>query len=117
MGTTRSMNDWLALLQTDDAIATSDSTWSEGEPASEAVPTVTEPDHPSTEVVTVAYQKISYDWAIADGTYTPQQLRKAKVVVKAWGTEQTYPLTWSPSTPGDAAEAQHPPTPPTTGDW
>jgi hypothetical protein len=52
-----------------------------------------ETNHLSSEVVTVAYQKISYDWAIADGVYTPQQLRKAKVVVKAWGPVQTSSLT------------------------
>jgi hypothetical protein len=49
--------------------------------------------HTPTEVTTVTYQKISYDWAIADGTYTPQQLRKANVVVKAWGPVQTGSLT------------------------
>ena len=64
-----------------------------------------EPPYTTPEVIAVAYQKISYDWAIADGTYTPQQLRKAKVVVKPWGDEQTCLLTWGASVPGDAVEA------------
>jgi hypothetical protein len=50
--------------------------------------------HPrAPEVVRVEYQPIFFDWAIADGTYTPQQLRKAKVVVKAWGPVQTCVMT------------------------
>ncbi len=93
MGTTKSMHDWLALLQTDETSDPPDSTTSEGATTSVTGVTVAEPPHLSNEVVRVAYQKISYDWAIADGTYTPQQLRKAKVAVKAWGPVQTDSLT------------------------
>jgi hypothetical protein len=52
-----------------------------------------EPLPRAPEVVRVTYQRIFFDWAIADGTYTPQQLRKAKVVVKAWGPVQTCVMT------------------------
>jgi hypothetical protein len=52
-----------------------------------------EPDRPSTEVIPVAYQKISYDWVIADGTYTPEQLRRARKVAKP-GPELRYRLCW-----------------------
>lgn len=45
------------------------------------------------ELIHVSYQRIFYDWAIADGTYTPEQLRKAKMVVKPWGPVQSYTLT------------------------
>jgi hypothetical protein len=57
-----------------------------------------EPDHQLTEVVTVTYQKLSYDWAIADGTYTPEQLRRARKVVKP-GPELWYRLRWPGGTP------------------
>jgi hypothetical protein len=42
------------------------------------------------EVIHISYQRIFYDWNIADGTYTPEQLRKAKMIVKPWGPVQTY---------------------------
>jgi len=93
MVTKKSMNDWLARLETGETAVTPDSAASEGAAQSATVVSVAEPAHPSAEVVTVAYQKIFYDWAIADGTYAPQQLRKAKVAVKAWGPVLTYPLT------------------------
>jgi hypothetical protein len=37
------------------------------------------------EVINVSYQRIFYDWDLVDGAYTPEQLRKAKMVVKPWG--------------------------------
>jgi hypothetical protein len=42
------------------------------------------------ELIHISYQRIFYDWDLADGTYTPEQLRKAKMVVKPWGSVQTY---------------------------
>jgi hypothetical protein len=93
MGTTKSMHDWLALLQTNKTSDPPDSTTTDGATTSASGVTVAGLLRQSTEVVCVAYQKISYDWAIADGTYTPQQLRKAKVAVKAWGPVQTCSLT------------------------
>ena len=89
MGGTKSMHDWLSRLQADDTASPSDSATSEDVTPSA---TVAEPPHPSTEVVSVAYQRIFFDWAIADGTYSPRQLRKSKAVVKRWGPAQTYPL-------------------------
>jgi hypothetical protein len=92
MGATKSMHDWLSLLQADDTASPSDSATGEDVTPSATVATVAEPPHPSTEVVSVAYQRIFFDWAIADGTYSPRQLRKSKVVVKRWGPVQTYSL-------------------------
>jgi hypothetical protein len=89
MGAAKSMNDWLSLLQAEDTASPSDSATSEDVTPSA---TVVEPPHPLTEVVSVAYQRIFFDWAIADGTYSPRQLRKSKVVVKRWGPVQTYSL-------------------------
>jgi hypothetical protein len=45
------------------------------------------------EVIHVSYQRIFYDWELPDGTYTPEQLRKANLVVKPWGPVQSYTLT------------------------
>jgi hypothetical protein len=45
------------------------------------------------EVMHISYQRIFYDWDLADGTYTPEQLRKAKIGVKPWGPVQSYTLT------------------------
>jgi hypothetical protein len=50
---------------------------------------------PQAEVIKVPYQRIFSDWDLADGTYTPEQLRKAKMVVKPWGPVQSYTLTAS----------------------
>jgi hypothetical protein len=44
------------------------------------------------EVIDVSYQRISYDWDLADGAYTPEQLRKAKMSVKPWGAVQSFRL-------------------------
>ena len=44
------------------------------------------------EIIRVSYQRIFYDWDLADGSYSPEQLRKAKLVVKPWGPVQTYTL-------------------------
>ena len=49
------------------------------------------------ELIHVTYQRIYYDWDLADGTYTPEQLRKAKMGVKPWGPVQSYTLTGSGS--------------------
>ena len=47
------------------------------------------------EEIRVSYQRIYFDWNLADGTYTPEQLRKTKLVVKPWGEMRTYPLVWT----------------------
>jgi hypothetical protein len=44
-------------------------------------------------MVIVKYQRISFDWDVADGTYTPAQLRKARRRMIRWGEERTYTLT------------------------
>ena len=41
--------------------------------------------------IKIAYQSIWFDFATADGTYTPAQLRKAGLKVQR-GKEQTYLL-------------------------
>jgi hypothetical protein len=45
------------------------------------------------EIIHIRYQRIFYDWDLPDGTYTPEQLRKANLVVKPWGSVQSYTLT------------------------
>jgi hypothetical protein len=50
----------------------------------------------SSETVRVPFQRISFDWDLGDGTYTPEQLRKAKLRVKPWGPVQQYTLTVTP---------------------
>jgi hypothetical protein len=64
---------------------------------SQEVTLATAPQEPR-EVVTVMYQKIFYDWAIADGTYTPEELRRAPKVVKP-GPELWYRMCWPGGTP------------------
>jgi hypothetical protein len=121
MGTPKSMNDWLSRLQTSDTAGTPDradraeedqknfiplphgsdtsakrdsetTSVTVGTAAGEGCEVFAEPLPRAPEVVMVTYQRIFFDWAVADGTYTPQQLRKAPVVAKPWGPVQTYPL-------------------------
>jgi hypothetical protein len=40
----------------------------------------------------VSYQRIWYDFDVADGTYTPGELRRAKKVVRPWGPVRDDPL-------------------------
>jgi hypothetical protein len=40
----------------------------------------------------VSYQRIWYDFNVADGAYTPQELQRAGKVVKPWGPVQYYTL-------------------------
>lgn len=54
-------------------------------------------------MVIVKYQRISFDWDVADGTYTPAQLRKARRRMIRWGEErepihspETYMLVTCP---------------------
>ena len=58
---------------------------------------------PLREPVQVAYQRIFFDWDLADGPYTPEQLRKAKVAVKPWGAVQSYRLAGE----SDVGASQH----------
>ena len=41
----------------------------------------------------VKYQRLSFDWDVADGTYTPRQLQKARLRVLPWGGVRTYSIT------------------------
>jgi hypothetical protein len=50
------------------------------------------------ETLTIQYQRISFDFNIGDGTYTPTQLRKAGLIVQQ-GAEHTYTLVWPGGTP------------------
>ena len=55
----------------------------------------TEPCTPSVvEVFIVAYQRFSIDYDLPDGTYTPLQLRQAKLLVKP-GPVLRQTLRWS----------------------
>jgi hypothetical protein len=42
----------------------------------------------------VFYQRFSVDYAVADGEYTPRQLRRTKMVVKPWGPVLAYRLRY-----------------------
>jgi hypothetical protein len=44
--------------------------------------------------LTVPYQRIWYDFGVADGAYTPGELRRAKKVVRPWGPVTYYTLQW-----------------------
>lgn len=45
------------------------------------------------EVLIVQYQRFSWDYDLPDGTYTPEELRRARIVVKP-GPELRYRLRW-----------------------
>jgi hypothetical protein len=76
------VNPWLERLRSLPALA----------PFAASVPLFIPPAEISEtpEVIHISYQRIFYDWDLADGTYTPEQLRKAKMIVKPWGPVQTY---------------------------
>jgi hypothetical protein len=42
----------------------------------------------------VCYQRIWYDYKVADGAYTPGELHRAGKVVRPWGPVQYYTLLW-----------------------
>ena len=46
-----------------------------------------------SEVIIVAYQRFSFDYDLPDGSYTPQDLRQAKLLVKP-GPVLRYRLNW-----------------------
>jgi hypothetical protein len=46
-----------------------------------------------SEVIIVAYQRFSFDYDLPDGSYTPQDLRQAKLLVKP-GPVWRYRLYW-----------------------
>jgi hypothetical protein len=48
---------------------------------------------PRDEVIRVAYQAIWYDYDLRDGVYTPEQLQRARKVVKR-GPVRHYLLRW-----------------------
>lgn len=47
---------------------------------------------PTPEVIEATYQRFWLDYAVRDGTYTPEELRQVKKVVKPWGPVKTYRL-------------------------
>jgi hypothetical protein len=71
---------------------------------------------PIAEVIIVAYQRFSWDYDVADGTYTPKQLRQAKKLVKPgpvlryrlrWPGGLTEPSTRAPTDEHGAQQARH----------
>jgi hypothetical protein len=56
------------------------------------------------QVIVVAYQRFSLDYDLPDGTYTPKQLRQAKLLVKP-GMVLRYRLQW----PGGVTQPPHQP--------
>jgi hypothetical protein len=51
-----------------------------------------------SEVIIVAYQRFSFDYALPDGSYTPHDLRQAKLLVKP-GPVLRYRLYWPEGIP------------------
>jgi hypothetical protein len=51
-----------------------------------------------SEVIIVAYQRFSFDYDLPDGSYTPHDLRQAKLLVKP-GPVLRYRLYWPGGTP------------------
>jgi hypothetical protein len=56
---------------------------------------------PYPEVIRVAYQVIWYDYDLRDGVYTPEQLQRARKVVKR-GPVRHYLLRWRRGRPSPA---------------
>jgi hypothetical protein len=57
------------------------------------------------EVIIVAYQRFWLDYDLADGTYTPQELKKSRLLVKP-GPVLRYRLRWPGGTPQPMAHTQ-----------
>jgi hypothetical protein len=61
--------------------------------SSSNVSKVSAPSAQPSEVIIVAYQCFSLDYDLPDGTYTPEELRRARLLVKP-GAALRYRLRW-----------------------
>ena len=55
------------------------------------------------ETIIVGYQRFSLDYDLPDGTYTPQELQRAKLLVKPGGVFR-YRLRWPAGRPQPIAD-------------
>ena len=97
MDTTTSMIDWLNRLHTIDSTSDIGAKGAECnhknlEPYDSGGAKSDKSVEP-TELIIVAYQRFSLDYDLPDGTYTPQELRQAKLLVKR-GPVLRYRLHW-----------------------
>ena len=56
------------------------------------------PQRRASEAIIIAYQRIWFDYDLRDGTYTPDELQHAKLLVKG-GPVLRYRLHWPGGTP------------------
>jgi hypothetical protein len=105
MAVTTTMSEWLNWLETtdhEDPIGISSegtSSVASGTPKQDGHKVSIEDSPPSaTEVIIVAYQQLSVDYDLPDGTYTPDELRRSKLLMKP-GMVMRYRLQWPNSIP------------------
>jgi hypothetical protein len=100
MAVTTIMSDWLNRLETtdhEDSVGVSSEGTNSvacGTPKQDGRRVSMENSPPSaTEVIIVAYQQFSVDYDLPDGTYTPDELRRSKLLIKP-GMVMRYRLQW-----------------------
>jgi hypothetical protein len=86
MAVTTTMRDWLSRLPPTEPAVAGDVLPREG-----GVKSV--PATELSEVLIVAYQRFWLDYDLPDGTYTPEELRRARLLVKP-GPVLRYRLRW-----------------------
>lgn len=109
MAVTTTMSDWLNRLETtdhEDPVGVSSEGTSSvacGTPKQDAPRVSMENSPPSaTEGIIVIYQQFSVDYDLPDGTYTPDELRRSKLLIKP-GMVMRYRLQW----PNGIAQPPH----------
>jgi hypothetical protein len=114
MAVTTTMSDWLTRLETtdhEDSVGVSSEGTSSiacGTPKQDGRRVSIKNSPPSaTEVIIVAYQQFSVDYDLPDGTYTPDELRRSKLLINP-GMVMRYRLQWPGGTPQpiDVADEQ-----------
>jgi hypothetical protein len=114
MAVTTTMSEWLTRLETTDhedpggVSSEGTSSIACGTPKQDGRRVSIKNSPPSaTEVIIVAYQQFSADYDLPDGTYTPDELRRSKLLIKP-GMVMRYRLQWPGGTPQpiDVADKQ-----------
>ena len=114
MVVTTTMSEWLNRLETTDhedpVCVSSEGTSSVAcsTPKRDGHRVSIEDSPPSaTEEIIVTYQQFSVDYDLPDGTYTPDELRRSKLLIKP-GMVMRYRLQWPGGTPQpiDGGDAQ-----------
>ena len=105
MAVTTTMSEWLNRLETTDhkdpvgVSSEGTSSVASSTPKQDGHKVSTEDSPPSaTEVIIVAYQQFSVDYDLPDGTYTPDELRRSKLLIKP-GMVMRYQLQWPDGVP------------------